>query len=387
MKNWSGRILSDSKAVDLSLLVAYDLDYNNTRQSDYTNIDIELREMLSDIHFIDRASIQSESHFLADRGIITAAQAALFFEKGYAGKRNAILYTAAKQGIDALLFLDDDEYPLAVQKNDGIESWTGQQILSTHLKYIDGAHITNGHHCGYISPIPNILFNDVLTEDDFRVFVEAISNDVINWTSIKSLMENGSITYADSSVIASAAAVVPQEGRAKFITGSNLCLNLRKLTEVSPFYNPPSARGEDTFLSTCLADKTVLRVPCYTFHDGFSVYTSMLRGVLPQKLKHITASSKHVAERFYRTCTGWARYKPLLLYITRPGEFAEQIAQTRRNLERTLPKLSEFFNNPKFMKIAAEFDKYAANVEPHFAAFEETRAIWQKLAAYLTARN
>jgi hypothetical protein len=307
----------------------------------------------------------------------------LFFEKGYAGKRNAILYAAAKRGMDAILFLDDDEYPLAVQRASGSENWIGQQILSTHLKYIDGAAITCGHHCGYISPIPNLAFDDRLSETDFKTFIGAISNDIISWDSVKALMKNGSITYASEKILDGTATETPQTGSTKFITGSNLCINLSDLSGLSAFYNPPSARGEDTFLSTCLADCVVKRVPCYTFHDGFSVYTSLLQGVLPRKLEHITGSSKKVVARFYSACIGWIRYKPLLLYITHQDEYGEKIAEMRKNLTEVLPKLCDYFDNIKFMKILDELDKFDAQVQKHYAAFNDTQATWKKLAAHL----
>ena len=115
--------------------------------------------------------------------------ARLFFGKGYAAQRNSILYCAIKNGIDYLLFLDDDEYPVAVTKNYVLPIWSGQEVLSTHLANIWKADITNGHHCGYISPIPYIEFNDVLKEDDFRLFIKAISNEVVNWETIRTVMK------------------------------------------------------------------------------------------------------------------------------------------------------------------------------------------------------
>lgn len=383
INSWGAKVLSADEAIDISLFVAYDLEYNNTSRSDYININVELRETLSDIYFIDRTTVVSQAYELKTQGVLTEDEAALFFEKGYAGKRNAILYCAVKNGIEALLFLDDDEYPIAVQKHSGMESWTGQQILATHLKYIDGADITNGHHCGYISPIPTLTFNDILTETDFRTFIEAISNDIINWDNVKLLMEHGNITYADSSVISGAPTEVAEQNYTKFISGSNLCINLKTPRNVSPFFNPPMARGEDTFLSTCLSDKTVLRVPCYAFHDGFSAYTSLLKGVLPQKLQHISGNAKRHATRFYQTCMGWIRYKPLLLYITDRDNYRHRIVKMKADLAFTLPKLSEYFQDPKFMNIVQELDKYDQAVEKHYQAFLLNQNTWNKLALYL----
>lgn len=384
---WGDKLMSAQHPVELSLFVAYDLDYNDTQRKDYTDINIELKEMLSSIHFIDRATAEAQVLSLCEKGVIDKKEASLFFEKGYAGKRNAILYTAAKAGMDAILFLDDDEYPLAVQKTSGVESWSGQQILSTHLEHIDSATITCGHHCGYISTIPGFTFNDIMSEKDFRIFIEAISNDIINWNHLKSLMMQGGISYADPEIISGPAVESMQTGNTKFITGSNLCINLRDLKVLSPFYNPPSARGEDTFLSTCLQRNTVLRVPCYTFHDGFSVYTSMLSGVLPQKLRHISGSSKKAMKRFYSACIGWVRYKPLLMYITRRESYEKDIAEVRSGLEQTLPILSRYFDNPKFMKISEELEKYDRDVKKHYQDFQTTKDAWQKIADYLSEES
>jgi hypothetical protein len=59
--------------------------------------------------------------------------------------------------------------------------WSGQHVLLSHLLEIPNADYTNGYHCGYISPIPQLNFTDRFTEVDFRMFIEAISNDIINW--------------------------------------------------------------------------------------------------------------------------------------------------------------------------------------------------------------
>lgn len=75
-------------------------------------------------------------------------------------------------------------------------------------------------------------------------------------------------------------------------------------TALLPFYNPPGARGEDTFLSTMLRDRKVLKVPCYAFHDGFSYYQHLLDGALPIQLAHITANSPQVITRFVRGLRG-----------------------------------------------------------------------------------
>ena len=315
--------------------------------------------------------IKNEIDYLIRENVININEVRMIFGKGYAAKRNVVLYNAIKQNMDYLVFLDDDEYPMAVTRTRNTAIWGGQEILTSHLKYIPQADITHGNHCGYISPIPYIEFNDTMSEADFRVFIEAISNDIINWDTLKTVMKNGGVTYADTKVLTSNDAIAVQEtNHAKFISGANLGINLTDSRRIFPFYNPPGARGEDTFLSTCLSERKVLRVPCYTFHDGFSTYNDLLEGVLPLRLKFIKADTEQVTTRFYKACIGWIRYKPLL-----------------QQLQETLPKICAYFRKPEFMYILTELNKYDKNVKKHHHEFLETRRIWAKIMEHFAQRE
>jgi hypothetical protein len=122
-----------------------------------------------------------------------------------------------------------------------------------------------------------------------------------------------------------------------------------------------------------------LRVPCYTFHDGFSTYNHLLEGVLPIRLKFVKADSEQIIIRFYNACIGWIRYKPLLLYITQPHVYQEKIKEMRSQLSATLPKICTHFGEPGFANILAELEKYHKNVEKHHREFLETQRIWAKI--------
>lgn len=383
--NWHEDDLIQDDGISLNLFVAYDLKYCNTRVRDYTRIEREIFEKVNSVDFIGSNVITKEIRHLVDNGVLDRQEARLIFGDGYGKKRNVVTYFALKNGMDYLLFIDDDEYPLAAieSKQSGV-NWRGQSVVSTHLKYIDGAHITHGYHCGYISPIPQLTFNNELTEEDFRIFIETISNDIIDWDSIKNKMENGGITFAEEGILCRAKVEEVQEiNGCKFISGSNLCLNLSRAEELAPFYNPPEARGEDTFLSTCLTRAKVLKVPCYTFHDGFLNYTHLLHGVLPRSLKPVTACSQRIVSRFVKACLGWVRYKPLFLYITRRKDYATEIQKMRKNLTAVVPKLCTYFRTNEFSKIHQNLDYYHTNVAKHFATFEETKQVWRKLLKYL----
>jgi hypothetical protein len=382
--NWEESGLVENQRISLNLLVAYDLTYQKTRASDYTRIPADLSRRLDDKIFISSATIRKDIELLVQNQVITANDARLVFGKGYAAKRNAVLFSAIKHGMDYLIFLDDDEYPMAVTNTRKTAVWSGQHVVSTHLKYITRADITHGNHCGYISPIPYVEFNDVMTEDDFRLFIEAISNDIVKWEKIRKVMNDGGVTYADTlKLISDEAVEVPEIHHAKFISGANLCLNLTAPGRLFPFYNPPGARGEDTFLSTCLQNRFVYRVPCYTFHDGFSTYNHLLDGVLPIQLKFIKADSEAIINRFYKACIGWIRYKPLLVHITQPDRYEKIIADMQEKLALTLPKVCAYFGDPAFMNIQTELQKYHKLVSKHHAEFLEVQRIWARMMDFL----
>ena len=376
--------LSQNERVSLNLLIAYDLTYQKTRSTDFTNVPKDLAADLDEKIFISYSAIRDEVNSLIQDQVIDANEASLIFGKGYAAKRNAIIYFAIKHNMDYLIFLDDDEYPIAVTNTRKKAVWSGQHVLSTHLKYINRADITHGYHCGYVSPIPFIEFNEKMPEEVFCQFIESISNDIVKWEKLKTLMEDGGVTYADTwTLIQDDAAEVPEVNHSKFISGANLCINLTDPLRLFPFYNPPGARGEDTFLSTCLSERTVLNVPCYTFHDGFSTYNHLLDGVLPVHLDFIKADSKMIIDRFYRACIGWIRYKPLLLYITQPEIYDAKIAEIQAQLTSTLPIVCDYFGTQEFMHILTECKKYHKNVEKHYQDFLATQEVWAKIMAHL----
>ena len=382
---WKESGLVENKRISLNLFVAYDLIYHKTEITDYTDIPPELEKQIDSSTFIGSVAIKEEIDYLLRENVISINEVRLIFGRGYAAKRNAVLYNAIKQNIDYLVFLDDDEYPMAVTNTRNTVIWGGQEVLTNHLKNITQADITHGNHCGYISPIPYMEFNDTMTETEFRSFIEAISNDIVNWDTLKTVMKNGGVTYADTKILTSDDAIEVQEiNHSKFISGANLGINLTNPCRIFPFYNPPGARGEDTFLSTCLGERKVLRVPCYTFHDGFSTYNDLLEGVLPLRLKFIKADTEEITTRFYNACIGWIRYKPLLLYITQRDSYEEKIEEMREQLNETLPKICAYFGQSDFMRVLDELEKYHENVEKHYREFHETQHVWAKIMEHFS---
>lgn len=382
LRTWeaSKKDFSGEERVSLHLFVAYDVDYRDTKSTDYTNLPQEIVDVFESITFVGEKNTLRSLEQIRESGKYPSEDIEALFGSGYAGKRNEVLFAAIESRMDYLLFLDDDEYPMAVTKKNDVCLWSGQKVIASHLKKIAKADYTHGYHCGYISPIPQIRFNETLTETTFRMFIEAISNDIVNWDEIKRLVESGGVTYASTEILASQEThVVPQLNGCKFISGANLCINLTDPKKTFPFFNPPGARGEDTFLSTLLQEKTVLKIPCYTFHDGFSSYPDLLEGSLPLQLKPMIVGSADINERFLNACIGWIRYKPLLLFITDPDNYTQRIKCIRQALEATLPIMTAYFSDGRFLDVLTEFEKYSMDVEMHYRLFQTVQDTWARI--------
>ncbi len=230
INNWVEHGLLNNTNVRIHVLVSYDLRYKNTNTNDYKNVPPDLKELVNSIHFYGVNEVNNEIKQLAKTdNTIDAKDCHLLFGEGYAKKRNIVTYFAIKLKMDKLLFIDDDEYPLATYKNkQGNLLWMGQSILSTHLRYNDSADITHGLHCGYISPIPYLEFNNILSENDFKLFIEALSNDIITWDKMKQIIiKQKGVTYADENILSNLQIYQVEETNGmKFISGANLCFNL-----------------------------------------------------------------------------------------------------------------------------------------------------------------
>ena len=378
--NWNGSEENDAKKYALHLFVAYDLKFTNPELSDYQITDEEILSMVDSVHYLGPLAVANEAGALVKKKVISAKEARIIFGEGYARKRNAVLYFAMQNKMDALIFFDDDEYPVANVRMDGRLAWEGQSVLAAHIHTIFQSDITTGYHCGYISPIPDMVFNEKLGEEDFKILMKAVSNDIVSWKSVKEKMKDGGITYGEESVIAHGTPEeVPAVNGMKFISGANLGMNLKNPDKIYPFYNPPGARGEDTFLSTCICGNEVVRIPVYTFHDGFSAYSGLLSGALPNSLKAMTSGSPVITKRFFRALVGWIRYKPLLLYITQNDQYEVRMEEMERQLKEVIPKLCDYYGNSDFSVLLQEYSFYRSHVMEHHEEFMTAKRAWIKM--------
>jgi len=367
--------------IKLHFFILYDLSYQYTTREDFYNLLPEVYKENIFIKYITPENIQEQKKMLMTRDGLTQEEVDLFLGHGHARGRNTVLYYALKYNMDYLLFWDDDEYPIANLKNEnGTITWKKQNNIQVHLKYIDDADITIGYHCGYISPIPYIDCTTI-GEENFKNYIEAISNDIISWDSIKEkFQKNNGITYADSLI---ANGEQPYElgvnGEKKWVSGSTLCINMKNIKNIPAFYNPPEARGEDTFFSIGLDESKVIKVPVYHFHDGFLKYTSLMEESYPQRLRKIKTTETQIEDRFLNASKGWIKYKPLLMYILDKNNYKSNVKDMYKKLKTSIPLINSLFETSKFDILLKELEEYDKNVEKHYKEYLQTNEIWKKI--------
>lgn len=370
---------------NLSFFILYDVTYQNLSKQDFYKINPEVYDAGVKVKHIGIEEIDLEKEIIQEEYNLTEEDANLFLGHGYCKARNTIMYFALKNHIDYLFFWDDDEYPVSCLKNGEDIMWEEQNNIATHMKYISKMDITFGHRCGYNSPIPYVDFNQYQCEDEFRNLIDAVSNEAVSWNNVKKVMEQNGITYADEKVLNEKKVYkLHKLGISEWLLGSGLCINLDNIKKIPAFYNPPKARGEDTFFSTLLNGANVVQVPTYHFHDGFLQYMSIMNKQYPNSLKKILLEDREIEKRFLDACIGWMKYKPLLIYITQRYEYKEKIEEIKVKLEKSIPKMNEVFTHSDFSVLLTELENYDKNVKNHYKEYIKTNNIWNTIKTQMT---
>lgn len=369
--------------VNFTIFVLFDLGYQFTTRTDFYGILPEVYKNVT-VKYITPEAIDEDKKKLMSKFDLTYAEADLLIGKGYAKARNTILYYALKRDIDYLLFWDDDEYPLANIRDGKEVIWKKQTNVLEHIKNIENSEITMGYRCGFMNPIPYIHYNDEVTEEDYKAFIDGLENEVVNWDVVKKTREdNTAMSYADPDIANGVNKRIYLEsvGREDWVLGSGICLNLTKLDKIPAFYNPPGARGEDTFFTCALAEKgsRVLRVPTYHFHDSFLKFTTLMKEKFPKTLQRVSLDDNGIEQRFLKTTIGWTKYKPLLYYITQHDNYRKIINETRENLVKSVPKINTCFETCDFSCLITTLDEYDKNVRKHYNEYKKTMELWDRL--------
>ena len=389
-KNILHQVEMYEKPVNITIFILYDLEYQFSERSYFYNILPEVYERIK-IKYITPEDIEEEKKILISRFNYTQEEINLFIgSKGYAKKRNSILYFALKGQIDYLFFWDDDEYPLAICKSENNElQWIKQNNILEQLRALERGDVTNGRRCGFMAPIPNVKSNKHFAPKIFKTFLEAVNTDGMSWEFFEDILNNdGGITFADKKIATSFVEAKNYNGT---LFASTLGINLKNIDIIPAFYNPPQSRGEDTFFNIKIKrekNARVLKVNSYHFHDSFLKYTQLMDEKYPTKLKKISLKEgKEIEKRFYNTVLGWAKYKPLYIFLTDKEDYRKLIYEAKEKLSSTILLIDKVFPNYDFQVLLKEFNEYDKNVEVHYQEFLHTNEIWNRLKNDILAVN
>ena len=235
-----------------------------------------------------------------------------------------------------------------------------------------------------MNPVPYIEYNDIISEKDYKYFIKGLENDVISWDIIqKSRKDDNFITYAEQEIALAKkkAQSFTKADDLGIVYGSNCCLNLRHLENIPAFYNPPNARGEDTFFVFSLKKKDAkfVRIPTYHFHDCFLQYTKLMRDIYPKTLRKTSLDSNFIEQRFLKTSVGWIKYKPLYYYIIDREHYKEIMKEAKDCLKSSIPKINTAFETCDFSCLLKELTEYDKNVKKHYLEYVRATEIWDKL--------
>lgn len=380
------------KFTNISFYILYDLDYQDAKKEDFYNLKPEIFEEENiKVKYITPEDVAELKQKMMDKYKLTTENVNAIIGNGHAKGRNTVMYSAYCDNMDYLLFWDDDEYPVACLKNeDGTISWQMQDNVLKHIETMEkyNADVTIGYHCGYISPIPYMNFENEENEQAINHFIKAISNEIVTWESIKEKYEKSNgVTFAENSILNGEPYELLNEDGNKFVAGSTLCINLNHIENIPAFYNPVNARGEDTFFSLNLAEAKVMKVPVYHFHDGFLKYRQIMSNKFPKTLRLIRHSEDTVEKRFYKACLGWIKYKPLLVYILEKDKYRDIINDVYNRLEKSIPKINSLYPNYDFGQITEALKTYDQNVENDYNSYIEVNNIWNELKMKFYSKN
>ncbi len=369
--------------VDITIFILYDLNYANTKRTDFYNILPEVYKNVK-IKYITPEDVLEYQKILISKYNISRESAELFIGKGYAKARNTILYCALERGIDYILFWDDDEYPVANVIQDDHILWLKQKNVLQHIKHMENADITYGYRCGMMSPIPYIQYTEDITKQDFKCFIDGVENEAITWKEVQEMRKcDNCISCADLKIAKGEEKPQYMEniGKDNWVLGSGICLNLNNLDKIPAFYNPPEARGDDAFFSCSLGTKNakVLRISTYHFHDSFLQFCEIMKEKYPKKLTKAKLGNVEIEQRFLKTTIGWIRYKPLLNFIMDRKNYENIIEKAEENLKKSIEKMNTAFSTCNFSSLLTELEKYHKDVEKHYQEYLKVNEIWDEL--------
>ncbi|NIM92924.1 MAG: hypothetical protein GTO18_04345 [Anaerolineales bacterium] len=295
-------------------------------------------------------------------------------EVPYGAYRNTALIKAMLEGMDYILFFDDDIYPKVLLAHDtGEIAWETIDFVGNHMDYLSEPDITatTSDYSGYYI-IPPMVYEGL---DELLI----------------GLFKGSAIEYMNSSeshrCLVFGPAIPENVKSTSKLLGGNLGLDLKMPWHLAPFFSTTYmfgedcilGRGEDTLLGQAIKESggSALDIDLRVFHNTFHDFP-----IEPD------IHQKTTANRFYRACLGWIGRNPFLTwFMERNGwvesSFEEEISHQRIGLVSGGVKTAEYLNDSRFERLPYALDAAMVSLPDMITRYERLRDGWTALIEFL----
>ena len=279
----------------------------------------------------------------------------------YGHNRMIVVMEAILRGIDILFFVDSDITPVLLKNTPEGHILEDVDFFKAHLDEMKkGSDVTSGEYSGY-NILPPASFDGMA---DFLIGVQK-AEMLDYWQNSNT---HKCITYQPEEIITKPC---------KKILGGNLAIRLSAFKNLPPFFSSQYmldgelylCRGEDTVLGYEIAalGTKCTDVGIYPLHDTYDHFPEV-----PDLL-----NDENVQTRFFFACTGWVGRNPFYNYILGKDLKATREYQ-REHLDKGLKALSEYLQNPRYLRVLQNFDVSWESIDRYVNEFKTVSDAWEK---------
>ena len=367
----------------ITLLINYDPSYLGLTPESFT-VPALVASAFESVIYLGPDAARRVKGRLMSSGLGSYEADLILKPSGYGCRKNMVLMVAVQAVFDAVLFWDDDEYPIVCSGTPSNTTWYSTDILGAHKEAISkGADVSSGFWSGFVSPLPQDL-PDILTGKVLYALGEALSLTTETFTTSSFLEPYKSISFVD---VPPHPEIIGATRGGKWVSGGNIAIAVSAIRKgcVPPFFTPAGSRADDTFLSLRLAIASVWRVPAGIFHDCFGKYPDVCAGGTPHLDRAIRLQDDQICRRFAAAIDAWLASAPLFLSLTSQRTFHTDVQRVCSSLQivderlaTECPKLSEALPRP----LGVQFANSLKNFESCASDLRTTEHLWPQVLTW-----
>lgn len=337
--------------------------------------EVEKRSLIDLLRVSDSRSLQGQMEQVgvpsaSIRGLLDLPDGGVEGEIPYGAYRNTVLYKALLEGIDYVLFFDNDVEPRVLTHLDGSDvKWQEIDFVGTHMRSLSKEDVsaTTSEYSGYyiIPPMSFPGMGELLTGLGKGMELEYMEDCHDHQCLNLGPVSPGIPKPTDKPL------------------GGNLGLSLQQPWRLAPFYSTIysysgmtiKGRGEDTLLGQSISASRgrIIDVDLRIFHDTFEDFPDV-----PD------VHQESIRNRFYWACLGWIGRNPFLSwYLDQMGylktDWRSETTLQRIGLEAGGEKAAEYLGDPRFRDLTSAFEASFAALPDSITRYQRLMEGWRAL--------